>query len=80
LTFAALQQQAKAAAQSPEEAAAAALRQRFGRPAMSDAEIEAARGRFRRHFGTFHGEFGSADNESIDADLAREYGDSHENG
>jgi hypothetical protein len=44
---------------------------------MTDEEKEAARQRFRRHFGSVSLGTG-ADNESIDADLAREYGDNHE--
>ena len=42
-------------------------------------ELEAARNRFRRHFGAVKsGNPRSADNERIDADLAREYASTHE--
>ena len=47
-------------------------------PANEDARREACL-RFERHFGEVcSGRSNSADNESIDADLAREYGDTHE--
>lgn len=87
--YAALQQHAQSAAQSPAEAAAAALEQRFaaadGTPTaghvMSEDEKEAARQRFERHFGAVNlGHATGADNESIDADLARAYADTHEEG
>jgi hypothetical protein len=44
---------------------------------MTEEEKEEARRRFRSHFGTISMGTG-ADNESIDRDLAREYGDNHE--
>jgi len=45
----------------------------------SDEEKQAARERFRRHFGSVNlGHPLGIDNEAIDADLAREYGSSHE--
>ena len=47
-------------------------------PTSEDAHREACL-RFERHFGEVSsGRSNGADNESIDADLAREYGDSHE--
>lgn len=49
------------------------------RPSLTEAERQAARERFERHFGTWNsGDPNSADNERIDADLAREYGSTHE--
>jgi hypothetical protein len=42
-------------------------------------EQQAARARFERHFGEVDlGNATGADNEQIDADLAREYADAHE--
>jgi hypothetical protein len=49
------------------------------RPKLSPEEAEAARQRLRRHFGAGNsGNPRSADNEQIDADLAKEYGSTHE--
>ncbi len=46
------------------------------RPQLQRAEGEAAGGRFERHFGAWDsGDSCSADNERIDADLARAYGE-----
>jgi hypothetical protein len=45
------------------------------RNGSKDASPESARERFERHFGSLDlGRSTGADNESIDADLAREYG------
>ena len=45
----------------------------------TEEEKQAARERFRRHAGAINlGYATGADNESIDADLAREYADNHE--
>lgn len=45
----------------------------------SEAELAAARARFERHFGVVDlGYPTGVDNEHIDADLAREYADTHE--
>jgi predicted transcriptional regulator len=87
--YAALQLRARAAAQSPAATAAAALEQHFGafdesrvsqRP-ITEAEKKAARERFERHFGEVNlGHATGTDNEGIDADLARAYADSHEEG
>jgi|GEM_PF-1184128 hypothetical protein len=51
-------------------------------PAMPvTAEKNAARDRFERHFGEVNlGRATGADNEGIDADLARAYADNHEEG
>lgn len=49
------------------------------RPKLSEEELREARQKFSRHVGA--ASFGhptGADNESIDADLAREYGSTHE--
>ncbi|MCS6863309.1 MAG: hypothetical protein NZT92_23625 [Abditibacteriales bacterium] len=50
------------------------------RPQLTEEERQAARERFRRrHAGAVNlGYATGADNESIDADLAREYGSTHE--
>ncbi len=49
------------------------------RPQLTEEEWEAARQRLRRHAGAVSsGDPQSADNERIDADLAREYGNTHE--
>jgi predicted transcriptional regulator len=85
--YAALQRHAQSSAQSPAEAAAAALEQHFGTSEgapkngrrMSETDKQAARQRFERHFGAINlGYATGADNEGIDADLARAYADTHE--
>ncbi len=49
------------------------------RPQLTEEELQAARERFRQHMGAVNsGDPHSADNERIDADLAREYGSTHE--
>ena len=49
------------------------------RPKLSEEELKEARERLLRHAGKANsGNPRSADNKSIDADLAREYGNSHE--
>ncbi|MBI1831190.1 MAG: hypothetical protein HYR84_07060 [Planctomycetes bacterium] len=79
-----IRKQAEAAGTSPAHVAGQALEQRFNgtpKPAdtRSEAEKEAARQRFRRHFGAVDlGHPIGTDNEAIDADLAREYGNDHE--
>ncbi len=63
--------------QTPEELVARQVRQSNFRPRRkpSEAETQAARARFERHFGAVNsGDPHSADNDRIDADLAREYG------
>ncbi len=83
----ALQRHAQSSAQSPAEVAAAALEQHFRAPEgtprngrlMSETDKQAARERFERHFGAVNlGYATGIDNESIDADLARTYADTHE--
>lgn len=84
--YAAIQRQADEAHISPAQVAATLLEQRFGRLhrnrlARSDAELQAARERFERHFGAIDlGSPTGIDNESIEADLAREYTNTHEAG
>lgn len=85
--FRALEERAAAMGTSPIQAALAALEENLaGKNGQqqpwrrrTEAEQQAARERYERHFGTLHlrSAHGS-DNESIDADLAREYLDNHE--
>src|SRR5437762_2289826 len=87
--YSGLKLRAQAASRTPTELAAAALEQQFAasegtftdeRP-VTEAERKAARERFERHFGAVNlGRATGADNEGIDADLARSYGDAHEAG
>lgn len=79
-----IRQQAETAGMSPAQLIVAVLEQRFGgnRKAADpriEAEKQASREYFERHFGSvkLNAPTG-ADNESIDADLAREYGETHE--
>ena len=91
--YAAVQQVADTAGVTPAEVAASTLRQRFGtgsgqaaetpprkpKSEWTEEEKQAARERFRRHRGAVSsGDPHGSDNERIDADLAREYADSHE--
>lgn len=49
------------------------------RPKLSEEELQAARERFAQHIGAASlGYPTGVDNESIDADLAREYGSTHD--
>jgi hypothetical protein len=76
-----LQLQAKAAGTSPAEVVAASLERPCDarRPVRTDAEREAARQRFERHFGELDPGYPTgADNDGIDADLVAEYCDTHE--
>lgn len=78
--YAALRRQAQVAGASLSHVAAALLeRQVTGTGALrTDAEMQAARERFERHFGEVNlGHPTGADNDSIDADLAREYSSTH---
>jgi hypothetical protein len=79
--FALLQRNAETAGVSPEQLASDAIERLLATTATDNqsAGAGAARGRFESHFGEFalDGPSGS-DNESIDADLAREYADVHE--
>jgi len=82
-----IQHQAEGAGTSPAHWLAHTLEQQYGRfPASPRAEARrtaaeqhAARERFEQHFGAVDvAEATGADNEQIDADLAREYADTHE--
>jgi hypothetical protein len=80
--FTVIQQQAEAMGLPPERLAATLLEQRFGQMfqlLLSDADRETARFRFERHFGELNlSQSTDIDNESIDADIAREYASNHE--
>lgn len=79
--FAMIQQQAQAVGISPAQLAATLLEQQFPhfKLLLDDAEKNAARARFERHFGTLElNDPTDLDNESIDADLAKEYASTHE--
>ena len=81
-TYAALGRQARASGASPAHVAAASLEQQFKGTVSprADAEKQAARERFERHFGEVDlGHATGSDNETIDADLAREYASNHRN-
>jgi hypothetical protein len=80
--FVAIQRQAQAIGISPAQLAATLLEQQFPQAfklLLDDAEKNAARARFERHFGALVLD-DSIDlaNESIDEDLAREYASTHE--
>lgn len=81
-TFSAIQQQAVALGIEPEHLAVTLIEQQFSQVfklPVDASEAEAARLRFEHHFGTLRIEDAIAiDNESIDADLAREYASNHE--
>jgi hypothetical protein len=78
--FDALQQAAIATGRTPSEEAASAVEQKFGTHAVrSSLTDQEARERFERHFGTVSFGYPSdVTNEQIDADLAREYGRTHD--
>ena len=87
--FAALEIRARAAGRSPADLAAGLLEQQFivpnggqGLQRPPDEQTkQAARERFERHFGAVNlGQPTGADNESIDADLARAYDNRPEDG
>jgi hypothetical protein len=78
-----IQRQAESAGTSPAHWLATALEQQYGprhtQQPRTAAEQHAARVRFEQHFGEIDLPHAvGADNEHIDADLAREYGDTHE--
>jgi len=80
--FAAIQRQAQAIGISPAQLAATLLERQFPQAFklfLDEAEKKEARIRFERHFGTLElGGSTDLDNESIDADLVREYASTHE--
>jgi hypothetical protein len=82
-----IQRQAEVAGTSPAHWLAMALEQQYrhaqaGQSALmrhTAADQQAARARFEQHFGEVDlPDTTGADNEQIDADLAREYADTHE--
>jgi hypothetical protein len=82
-----IQRQAEVAGTSPAHWLAMTLEQQYsrgqaGQSALTHhtaADQQAARVRFERHFGEVDlTDAAGADNEQIDADLAREYDDMHE--
>jgi hypothetical protein len=82
-----IQRQAESAGTSPAHWLATTLEQQYGprhtgqsaRRPRTAAEQHAARVRFEQHFGVVDlPDAIGADNEQIDADLAREYSDTHE--
>lgn len=81
--FAAIEQQAQALGISPAQLVATVLEQRFVEAFklfLDEAERNAARQRFEHHFGTLMLEGATdLDNEIIDADILKEYTNSHEN-
>lgn len=86
-TYESLRAEADAIGSAPAELAATVIQQKYGsaqevatrRKPLTESEKQAARERFRRMIGAVHlGYPLGADNESIDADLAREYADTHE--
>lgn len=83
-TFTAIQLQAKTIGISPEQLAATLLGQQSAQTSKllpDETRQDAARARFERHFGTLESVgAGGFDNNSIDADLAKEYASTHEEG
>lgn len=81
--YAALRQQAESLGISISELIVIALERQSGLSYQdkTEAEKETAGARFERHFGTLNLEHPTElDNESIDADLVREYASTHEEG
>ncbi|HAG83911.1 MAG TPA: hypothetical protein DCL61_22870 [Cyanobacteria bacterium UBA12227] len=79
--YTALRQQAESVGISLSELILLTLERQSGelRQHKTEAEKETARARFERHFGTLNLEHPiDLDNESIDADLVREYASTHE--
>ena len=79
-TYAAIRAKAETAGVSADQVAANALERQFrnGTP-QTENEKQAARARFERHFGELDlGSPTGADNDRIDADLARAYAAEHE--
>jgi len=78
--YAALQREAESAGTSPAQVAVAWVERQVAEvPVRTEAERQAARERFARHFGELDiGHPTGADNEVIDTDLAGEYAGSHE--
>jgi hypothetical protein len=78
--FTAIQQQAESIGIPPELLAANLLEQKFAQVGLfTNTEQQAKRAKFERHFGEVDlGLATNLDNESIDADLVREYASNHE--
>jgi hypothetical protein len=80
--FVAIQRQAQAVGISPAQLVTTLLEQQFPQAfklPLDEAENNSARSRFENHFGTLKLDNSTdLDNESIDADLAREYVSIHE--
>ena len=79
--FTAIQQQAQSIGIPPELLAANLLEQKFAvfTGLLTNTEQQAKRAKFERHFGEIDlGLATNLDNESIDADLAKEYASNHE--
>jgi hypothetical protein len=79
--FMAIQQQAQAIEIPPAQLAATLLERQFPQAfklLLDETEKNATRTKFERHFGTLELEDPDLNNESIDADLAREYASTHE--
>jgi hypothetical protein len=74
-TFAVLSSEASAAGKTPAELAAAVVESIYAGDRIACPDPEAARARFEQWFGSIDmGRPIGIDNEAIDADLAREYG------
>jgi hypothetical protein len=81
--YAALNQLAGVVGATPASLAAEVIERsyRSGQDTRTEAEKQAARERFRRHAGAVSMGYATGmDNESIDADLAREYGSTGDEG
>jgi hypothetical protein len=80
--FAAIQQQAENMGIAPESLATKLLEQKLSQMynfLLTDIEKQSRRAKFERHFGEIDlGYSIDLDNESIDADLAKEYSSPHE--
>jgi predicted lipid carrier protein YhbT len=80
--FAAIRRQAENIGVPPENLAATVLEQKFShifRLMLTDADKVSGQEKFERHFGAIDLNFTTCvDNESIDADLAKEYSSTHE--
>ena len=80
--FAAIQRHAEAVGTTPAAWVADSLERQYGwgsHSSQQKADGQKGRERFERHFGEVDlGRATGADNESIDADLVKEYADSHE--
>lgn len=75
-----LHKQAAASGTSPADLVAGLVQRAYGNgDTRLEAERQAARERFERHFGAVNlGHAIGVDNDAIDAELAREYANAHE--